>query len=104
MRQLSVRMHGLPQAVLEQDDSGLLHMTYVPAATRPLSLNPPVCGEPYDHADCEAYFGELLPDSETAHRLIARRFGANANNTFSLLRAIGYDCAGAVSLHAMDDP
>lgn len=103
-RQLSVRMHGLPQAVLEQDDSGRMRMTYLPEATRQLSLSLPLRDEPFDHAACEAYFGGLLPESDAARRLIARRFGANANNSFSLLRAIGYDCAGAVSLHTMDDP
>ncbi|HEY9854704.1 MAG TPA: type II toxin-antitoxin system HipA family toxin [Stenomitos sp.] len=104
MRQLSVRMYGLPQAVLEQDDSGRMRMTYLPEATRPLSMSLPLRDEPYVHASCEAYFGGLLPESDAARRMIARFYGANANNSFSLLKAIGNDCAGAVSLHLMDDP
>lgn len=104
MKRLSVRLHGMPVSTLEQDDSGRLQMSYLPEATRPLSLSLPVREEPYASDPCEAYFGGLLPESEQARKQIARRYGANPNNSFSLLQAIGYDCAGAVSLHPPDDP
>ena len=53
---------------------------------------------------CEKYFGGLLPESEEAKRAIGKNFGANPRSTFSLLRAIGHDCAGAVSFHDPEDP
>lgn len=102
--QLSVRLHGFPLGELGQDDHGRMWFRYLPAAGRSLSLCLPVREEPYDHRACEAYFGGLLPEGELARKAIARRYGANARNSFSLLRAIGYDCAGAVSLHAPSDP
>ncbi|HEY9899810.1 MAG TPA: type II toxin-antitoxin system HipA family toxin [Pantanalinema sp.] len=103
-RCLSVRLNGIPQAILEQDEHGKLRLTYLPEATRALSLNLPLREAPYESDACEAFFGGLLPESEQARKAIARRYGINANNSFSLLRAIGYDCAGAVSLHAPDEP
>jgi serine/threonine-protein kinase HipA len=42
---------------------------------------------------------ELLPKSSIAHQ-----FDANPNSTFSLLRAIGSDCAGAISFTDMNEP
>ena len=98
-RRLSVRLHGVPLATLTQDDSGQLSLRYLDTADRPLSLGLPLQEAPHGHAACEAYFGGLLPEGDAARVAIARRFGANARNTFSLLGAIGRECAGAVSLH-----
>jgi serine/threonine-protein kinase HipA len=39
-----------------------------------------------------------------ARRALGKLFGISPNNTFSLLQAIGYDCAGAVSLHDPSAP
>lgn len=64
----------------------------------------PIRKEAYDDQPCEAFFGGLLPESEIVKRLIAKKYGISPNNSFALLRAIGYDCAGAISCHAMDDP
>ncbi len=44
-----------------------------------------------------------MPESDHARNNIARKFNANPDSTFSLLRAIGRDCAGAVSLYPSDD-
>jgi serine/threonine-protein kinase HipA len=104
LRRLSVRLHGIPVAELIQDETGKMQMSYLPDADRPLSLGLPLRAEPYSDRTCEAYFGGLLPESPEARKAIARRYGANANNSFSLLRAIGLDCAGAVSLHDPEDP
>lgn len=104
LRQLSVRLHGIPVADLFQDAGGKMRLTYLPEAPRPLSLGLPIREASYDDRACEAYFGGLLPESHDARKAIARRYGANANNSFSLLRAIGLDCAGAVSLHDPGDP
>lgn len=103
-KQLSVRLHGHPVGILSQDDTGRMAFDYLPEAQAPVSLGMPLREEPYDHACCVAYFGGLLPESMEARKAIAKQYGANANNDFSLLRVIGYDCAGAVSLHPPDEP
>lgn len=103
-KRLSGRLHGRPVANLDQDDSGRMQMAYLPGSIRPISLSMPIREEPYASAACEAYFGGLLPESDEARKLIARRYGANPNNSFTMLQAIGHDCAGAVSLHPPDDP
>jgi serine/threonine-protein kinase HipA len=44
-----------------------------------------------------AYFGGLLPEGEP-RELLARRLGISVENDFELLRALGGDTAGAISL------
>lgn len=101
-KQLSVRLYGQPLGLLEQDQDNRMRFTYLPEAQRPLSLGMPVGQKEYDHHHCEAYFGGLLPESEHARKALGKRFGISPFNTFSLLQEIGYDCAGAVSLHEPD--
>jgi serine/threonine-protein kinase HipA len=101
--ELSVRLHGVPIGVLTQP-TGRMVFKYYENAPYALSVNMPIRTEVYGHDVCEAFFGNLLPESYEAKRLIGLRFGANQNSTFSLLAAIGYDCAGAVSLHHLDEP
>lgn len=101
---LDVRLNGDLVGHLEQGATGHLSFTYEGNASRALSVSLPLQEESHSHDRCEAYFGGLLPESEFARKAIAKRYGANANSTFSLLRAIGYDCAGAVSLHLPTEP
>ena len=100
-RTLSVRLHGVPIGILEEND-GTLEFKYLPDAKRLLSLSLPLQEKVFRGTVCNAYFGGLLPESETVRKLLGRRFGINSNNTFSLLAAIGLDCAGAVSFHEPD--
>ncbi len=102
---LSVRLYGKPIGLLEQTPTGKMQFSYLPEAIlseegRVLSLGMPLRAEPYDEVRTEAYFGGLLPESEMARKAIGKRHGVSHHNSFALLRAIGYDCAGAVSLHA----
>ncbi len=53
---------------------------------------------------CDAYFGGLLPEGDLAHKAIGNQFGINHHNVFSLLKEIGHDCAGAVSVVEIDEP
>lgn len=76
---------------------------YAPGATMAISLSMPLRDEPYDDLICEAFFGGLLPESDSVRNVIAKRYGISARNTFSLLKAIGYDCAGAISFHDVSD-
>ncbi len=103
-KQLSVRLYGKPVGTLEQLSSGKLSFCYDHSAHQMISVGMPIRDEPYVGVQCEAFFGGLLPESETVKKIIAKRYGISHMNTFSLLKAIGYDCAGAISFHAMDEP
>lgn len=63
----------------------------------PLSRMLPLGGEWFDHEASEAFFANLLPEG-SIRRQLARQLGISAENTFSILEAIGGDCAGAVSI------
>lgn len=102
--QLSIRLHGEPVGILEQTPTGKKAFTYNSSAVMPISIGMPVCEESYGEQQCEAFFGGLLPESEVAKQIIGKRYGISPNNSFALLRAIGYDCAGAISCHAIDEP
>lgn len=101
--QLSIRLHGKPVGVLEQDSVGKKTFHYNEDTKTPISLGMPIREENYGEEQCEAFFGGLLPESETARRIIGKKYGASPNNSFALLKAIGYDCAGAISCHSMDE-
>lgn len=101
---LSVRLHGDPIGVLQMTRDGKLRFEYIEGATRAVSLMMPFSQRRYGKFPCEIYFGGLLPESIEARRAIAGKFEANPNSTFSLLKAIGYDCAGAVSIQSAEDP
>lgn len=102
--QLSVRLNGNPVGVLEQTPTGKMAFSYVPSAKQMISIGMPIREEPYDHIQTEAYFGGLLPESETVKKIIGKKYGISHNNDFALLKAIGYDCAGAISCDAIDQP
>lgn len=104
MHELSVRLHDQPIGVLQQDNAGKMMFRYIDGNEKLLSLSmPETDGGVYGDQYCEAFFGGLLPENYQARVAIGKRFGINPNNSFSLLRAIGYDCAGAVSLHSAED-
>lgn len=102
--QLSIRLHGEPVGILKQTPAGKKVFTYASTAVMPISVGMPIREEPYGEQQCEAFFGGLLPESEAAKQIIGKRYGISPNNSFALLRAIGYDCAGAISCHAIDEP
>ena len=73
--------------VLEYDDSWLREGFAI-------SRSLPLISEPLP---ADGFFGNLLPEGEI-RVLLARRLGVSHGNDFELLRAIGGDCAGALSL------
>lgn len=101
MRQLDVRLHDILVGALERTDQGRLRFSYAPETppdlAPPLSLSMPVRPEPYEDDECRGYFSGLLPEGGFL-RAVARAFGVSASNAFSVLDAIGGECAGAVSL------
>jgi len=100
---LSVRLNGKPVGQLEQTKDGKLKFQYQDDASQ-ISLSMLLENKRYGNMPCEKYFGGLLPESEEAKKAIGKKFGANPKSTFSLLRAIGRDCAGAISFHDPEDP
>lgn len=103
-KQLSIRLQGKQVGILEQTPTGKMIFTYDISASHAISVSMPIREEPYNEIQTEAYFGGLLPESEATRRIIGKKYGVNHNNTFSLLKAIGYDCAGAISCHEIDEP
>ncbi len=102
--QLSIRLHGEHVGILEQTSTGKMIFTYDKDAATAISIGMPIRENHYGDIGCRAFFGGLLPESETAKKIIGKRYGVSPNNNFALLRAIGYDCAGAISCHALDEP
>jgi serine/threonine-protein kinase HipA len=72
---------------------------------RPLSLSLPLTLDAHAHkgAAVEAYFDNLLPDSEPIRRRLQDRFHTASRGAFDLLAAIGRDCVGAVQLLPEDE-
>jgi len=103
-KQLSVRLNGQPVGVLKQTPTGRMIFAYDISATQAISTGMPVREEPYGEIQTEAYFGGLLPESDVAKKIIGKRYGISHSNSFALLKAIGYDCAGAISCHEMNEP
>jgi serine/threonine-protein kinase HipA len=70
------------------------------AESRPLSLSLSLTQERTAHkgAVVEAYFDNLLPDSDSIRRRLQDRFHAATRGAFDLLAAIGRDCVGAVQI------
>lgn len=67
---------------------------------RPVSLSMPLRpAEPYRGERVRNFFENLLPDSASIRRRLARRFGTTAD-AMDLLREIGRDCVGAIQLLA----
>lgn len=101
MNALDVYLHEDRAGVLERLDGAKLRFTYDPgwlsSADAPLSLALPLREEPYSDSECRPFFAGLLPEGDFL-RAIARAFGISAENPFSVLREIGGECAGAVSL------
>lgn len=64
----------------------------------PLSISLPLQLLPFDHASTMSFFSGLLPDENIRQRL-AKYLHVSDKNIFDLLKAIGGECAGAVSLH-----
>ncbi len=62
----------------------------------PASLSLPLREQPYVGAPVLAVFENLLPDNDSLRRQIAARARAEGTDAYSLLRAIGHDCVGAL--------
>ena len=68
--------------------------------SRPISLSMPVteAGFSYSGPQVDAFFENLLPDSQDIRRRLQYRFGSQTTGAFDLLSEIGRDCVGALQL------
>jgi serine/threonine-protein kinase HipA len=85
---------------------GRLELSYVDGLelSSPLvSVNLPTQPKPYRGDNVAAFFNGLLPEGE-ARRIIGYDLGIDANDIFEMLRAIGAECAGALSITPEDPP
>jgi serine/threonine-protein kinase HipA len=62
----------------------------------PLSLSMPLALERHRNDKIDPFLWGLLPDNEIVLGQWAQRFHVSTRNTFSLIAAVGEDCAGAV--------
>lgn len=102
MAKLNVYLNRDFVGTLEQDASGALRFTYAADwVTRndasPLSKMLPLTTEPFEGNHARPFFAGILPEQEPRSR-IAEILGISVENDFELLRRIGGECAGAVSL------
>ena len=101
METLNVYLRGVCIGTLSSD-KGRLAFTYAysylsqPDAEA-ISYTMPLRAESYHGGEVVSFFSNLLPD-ESVRVKIARFLGVSAGNVFALLKRIGEDCAGAVSL------
>lgn len=100
MESLDVYLNGVKAGRLN-DDNGSMSFFYSEAflaagGREPLSHSLPLKSEPFSHAEMEPFLSNLLPDDIIRTRL-AEILKIPRENTFALLRAIGGDCAGAIS-------
>ena len=105
METLNVFLLGKLAGILESE-KGTLSFRYSedylqdPSAT-PLSFTFPLRKEPFDNQTTTVFFDNLLPPDVVRKRL-GKILHLSRHNVFGFLKAIGGDCAGAVSLHPAD--
>lgn len=108
MKTLHVHLLGQPAGILEQTSTGRIEFRYADAwlqqeGAHPLSQSLPLEARVFDERECVGFFGGLLPE-EHNREIIARNLGISARNDFAMLREIGGECAGAVSLIEVGAP
>ena len=98
---LKVYLNNNFTGILNKDNKGGFEFCYDKSAKRQLSLSLPLKETKYSNSECRGFFNGLLPESEGVRISIGKKYGINPKNDFSILKAIGYDCAGAVAF--LDD-
>lgn len=99
---LSVWWDGKLVGALRLDEHGDMSFAYHPAwladaRAAPLSASLPKQAERFNRRACRPFFAGLLPE-EGQREAAARALGLSKGNDFALLRALGGDVAGALTL------
>lgn len=100
--ELAVYMGERRAGLLKQSAEGLLSFQYsaeylAGKNAAPLSVRLPLQEAPFDDSTTLIFFVGLLPEDALRFR-IARILGIAEDNPMALLRAIGAECAGAISI------
>ena len=98
---LNVFLNGRLVGRLNKETSGAIHFQYDDSWLNwehvfPVSLSLPLREDRYVGDPVVAVFDNLLPDNDEIRRRLAERVRAEGSDTYSLLAAIGRDCAGAL--------
>ncbi|MCP4184434.1 MAG: type II toxin-antitoxin system HipA family toxin [Hyphomicrobiales bacterium] len=98
-----------PIGVLVRDENGILSFTYhqnyiLNPASINLSLSMPMHETPYKDAQCHAFFGNLLQESDDTMQPIMDREGIERDDIAGFLLHLGKDCPGAISVLASGAP
>ncbi len=99
---LSVYLHDKHVANLWLDNKYYC-FRYISRNTAPISLTLPVRDEPYLNDAAKAYFANLLPEGDT-RTAIEGKLGVTRGDDFELLKILGGDCAGAITVFPSDQP
>ncbi len=106
---LAVWLYGTRVAAIEQD-RGRLRLWYTPEAfeqfppgTPLLSLSLPLIEQRFTHGVVRPFLDGLLPEGDP-RRVVADELDVRAGDTYSLIRALGRDCAGAIVIQPEGDP
>jgi len=108
-QQLNVWMNGLlvgEWALTRSGETFAYHDSWLHhSQARPLSLSLPFLpgNAAYRGAVVNAYFDNLLPDSDAIRRRLAQRHRLGDSASFTLLTALGRDCVGALQLLPEDE-
>lgn len=95
-------MESLPVHVSEQlvgeltHDRGRLGLRYLGLTVAAVARRLPVREAPYVDEECRQFIANLLPEGDW-RGMLCRRLALPPSDDFALLRALGHDCAGAVS-------
>lgn len=92
------------EGTLQADIQGGLTFEYDNNAKSMLSLSLPLGKHNFINAECHGFFNGLLPENDETKKRVAAKYNINPNNDFAMLRAIGYDCPGAVSFWEEQNP
>lgn len=104
---LTVALNGRRVGQLRKEPSGAVDFVYDPDwlgwdHAFAISLSLPLRNDRYVGAPVAAVFDNLLPDNERIRHRLAERVGAEGEDPFSLLAAIGRDCVGALQFLPAD--
>lgn len=105
---LNVLLNGRLVGQLRRESDGAIDFKYATEWLAwehaiPVSLSLPLAERRYVGAPVIAVFDNLLPDNDDMRRRIAERAHAQGTDSYSLLSAIGRDCAGALQFLAEDE-
>lgn len=105
---LRVLLNNRPIGRLQKASSGAIDFQYDPEWLNrdraiPISLSLPLREDAYRGGVVTAVFDNLLPDSDAIRRRVAEKVGAEGIDAYSLLKAIGRDCVGALQFVHDDD-